>query len=150
MLTVFSDDGPPKKSIEQILAVAAILPGQSGASRQQPTQPQQQQSTQTQQRPAQAQQQPVPTQQQPARAQQQQQQPAQRQQINNNSDLIDFGQNDGSRTSTPRPGPTQHAAPPMSGLQQPLVPTNNDASFPLVTRTDSIEGGTEEFVDAES
>ena len=137
MLTFRSDAKNPQAIIEQICAIAPILPGQVSQAPNQSPNPQRmsgapQQGLQQQQG---VQQQGT---QQPIR--QQQQQPQQ-----GHPDLIDFGQRDTNNAPAPAPATRRQQGPPsMAGLslREPLQPR--------VTRHDSVEGADEEFVDAES
>lgn len=115
-----SSDAPPEKQIEQILAIAPVIPGQTpenpsafGESKALPSQ----QGKQTSSPPTQTQ----------ATA----------------GELIDFGQND-------TPAQQQHhSSQQSSGLQQPLQPSVSEGSARKVTRQDSL-GNEEQYVDAES
>ena len=126
---------PPEKQVEQILAIAPILPGQKPSEdfQQDKSLPSQQDK-------------PLPTEpQQEQQAQKQQPPPYNR---DGGTDLIDFGQNDDKPPSkqelASHPQPSK--APP--GLQQPLVPSQKEAGDPI-RRVDSI-GDEETFLDAES
>ena len=120
-----SNDAPPEKQIEQILAIAPIIPGQQ----------QQQSSTHAGFAESKA----LPTEQNKSLPSQ----PTQPQATAN--ELIDFGQNNGA---SPAQAPSQQTSMP-AGLQQPLQPSTNDATARQVTRQDSL-GNEEQFVDAES
>ncbi|CAK4031787.1 Oxysterol-binding 6 [Lecanosticta acicola] len=114
------DKGPPEKQIEQILAIAPIIPGQSASEGFQ-----QEHALPSQQGKA------------PSQVQPQDQKPGPSQ-----GDLIDFGQNEAPSQ------PNAPAAAGSSGLQQPLRPTKSQRGGPI-KRSDSM-GGEEVFMDAES
>jgi len=120
------DSSDPKEATKQILAIAPILPGQEQQSSQNSTNnsapPKPQQEKQSSQ---------------------------------GGNDLIDFGQNDRSREATPKPAPqqSQRQFPAMGDMQEALQPSKSHLSnqlSPKVTRQDSVDGGVEEFVDADS
>jgi oxysterol-binding protein-related protein 8 len=117
---VVDNDAPAEKQIEQILAIAPILPGQ---------------------KPGEA----FVADKQLGPQQGKQQQPPQ----NNDGggDLIDFGQND-APPAKPAGNPAQSSQPAPQGLQEPLMPTKSQPGEPI-RRMDSL-GGEDEFVDAES
>ena len=130
-----SDGRTPDEIIKQILSIAPILPGQGNDALKKSSQPflSSGNSSQHQQQ------------------QQQYSQPQQRrqQQQQGNQDLVDFGQNDVSTSGGQQSQRSVSGqAPALMGgggggrLQEPLMPH--------VTRQDSIEGGQEVFVDAES
>lgn len=119
------DKAPAEKQIEQICAIAPVLPGQTWGS-------------QSSQKNDQSSQQPQPTKQQPPPAQN-----------NGGDDLIDFGQNETTQqsSSTIQKQQSQVQQVPQ-GLQQPLMPSKSKPGNPL-TRLDSI-GNEEMFMDAET
>lgn len=170
---VVDGDAPAEKQVEQILAIAPIVPGQKASAEfeknekneklpspqgkavpaEQPTQSQQQQTT-----PAPGQ--PVP--------QLGVSHAPEEHRAAGGNDLIDFGQSDGQKLPL-RKHTTQESwqsAPvgsqeaPTTGLQQPLVPTQSVPAKPAtagrhaygnpIQRMDSIGGDDEVFHDAES
>jgi len=148
-LTFKSDARNPQAIIEQICAIAPILPGQVSRAPSQPSNSQgmggvpqqrvQQQGFQQQGIQQQGiQQQGIQQQSMPQQGVQQQRAPQPQQ---GQPDLIDFGQRDARNVPAPR---QQQGPPSMAGLslREPLAPR--------VTRHDSVEGQDEEFVDAES
>ncbi|SMQ44930.1 unnamed protein product [Zymoseptoria tritici ST99CH_1A5] len=128
---------PAEKQIEQILAIAPILPGQRSNSESQQGSKQQSQQQTTM----------------PIRQQQQQAQTAAPPAQAAGADLIDFGQNDGASDSKAAPAAGTSQPPPQPAhntpdkMQAPLNPTTvpRDA----VRRMDSA-GNEDVFVDAES
>ena len=131
-----TSNAPPDRQIEQIFAIAPIIPGQQTQTQ---TQSQNSNFSQSKALPSE-QNKPLPS------------QPTQTQATAN--ELIDFGQNE-----TPAQSQSQHTSPlstqqqttqqASSGLQQPLQPSVRDAAARQVTRQDSM-GNEEQFVDAES
>lgn len=119
-------DGPPEKQIEQILAIAPVLPGQ-GANKEfekAKSLPSQQGKS-------------LPPKEESSSS------------GNGNGgggDLIDFGQNDGANAISAEP--KQMAQPVGQGLQAPLQPSKSQGGDP-VRRMDSL-GNEEEFLDADS
>jgi hypothetical protein len=130
------DKAPIEKQIEQILAIAPILPGQRSNSVSQ--QGGQQQRQQAQQQPAQ----PAASPAKPAAG---------------GGDLIDFGQNDGASDAKAAPSPPTSQMQNMNisqdKMQAPLEPTPSRSQPALprdaVRRFDSM-GNEEIFTDAES
>jgi oxysterol-binding protein-related protein 8 len=117
---VVENDVPAEKQIEQILAIAPILPGQK---------PGEAFVADKQLGPQQGKQQQLP------------------QNNDGGGDLIDFGQNDAPSAKTTS-NPSQSSQPAPQGLQEPLMPTKSQPGEPI-RRMDSL-GGEDEFVDAES
>ncbi|KAK3725976.1 Oxysterol-binding protein OBPa [Vermiconidia calcicola] len=122
----------PEKQVEQILAIAPILPGQKAG----------QDYQQEKSLPSRSSKAPPPSYQ----SQQQQTQQA-RSGGGGASDLIDFGQNDGG-PAPQQPQKQQSWGSQNPGLQQPLQPTQSQVGDPL-RRMDSL-GNEETFMDAES
>ncbi|KYG46822.1 hypothetical protein M433DRAFT_152905 [Acidomyces richmondensis BFW] len=133
------DDAPPQKQIEQILAIAPILPGQQ-VSRD---------SKVIEHMPSQEEKRP------PQETRQQQQD--NQQSGDGSGDLIDFGQNDGSSNGPVESCKKSSAATNhdltegmnQMNLQQPLQPTRSEGPGWPVKRMDSL-GNEDTFVDAES
>lgn len=118
---------PAEKQIEQILALAPILPGQKSSAPAPQKAPQAQQAPQGQ----------APAVQQPG------------------ADLIDFGQNDGAATHPPAAATASASGGAAASMQQPLQPSASQPSSSLprgaVKRMDTDTDGSEDvFVDAES
>ncbi len=115
------NDAPAEKQVEQILAIAPILPGQKMGE-----QFSQEKSLPSRERTAP-----------PAQAQQQ---------GGGGGDLIDFGQNDSK--AAPGPAYIQPQGQPAQQMQEPMRATHNSSGGAL-SRTDSL-GNEETFVDAEN
>lgn len=124
------NNASPEKQVEQILAIAPILPAQTSSGSSQPAQKQPAPPQQTQQPPPQ-QDKPLPA----APAQQ-----------DGSSDLIDFGQNE--HPPPPPPDSTKPPPAPVQRLQEPLVPVQKEPGEPI-RRMDSM-GNEDTFLDAET
>lgn len=111
---------PPEKQIEQVLAIAPVLPGQHHATF--------------------AAEKALPSQ------QGKELPPQDRPQASGANDLIDFGQNDGTSATPSQPTKTAQPSGAPPGLQAPLVPSTSNKVY----RSDSLDGNEEAFVDAES
>ena len=123
----------PEKQIEQILAIAPILPGQKQSEDYQRAKslPSQQNK-------------PLPP---DPPAQSQPQTQAKPQVKDSGTDLIDFGQNDGAAPSKQELASHPQPAQASQSLQEPLIPSREPGD--PVRRVDSI-GNEETFLDAES
>lgn len=129
----------PEKQVEQILAIAPILPGQK-------------QSEDYQRAKSLPSQQDKPLPSEPQRTKAPAQSRAQPQGNDGTSDLIDFGQNDVQMPSQQElkayPQPSKPLQPFGQKLQEPLIPTREPGD--PVRRVDSIDNNEETFLDAES
>lgn len=145
------DQGPAEKQIEQILAIAPILPGQTSERK-----PSSAQDATSSQHGTQA-----PSQLVDATLSQQSSHASQPPSQRVDGGLIDIGENEALGTSSSsgaQQPPQQHVQGPPNGLQEPLIPTKSESSItsggrsrpgdPL-RRMDSL-GNEDVFMDAES